>query len=81
MLEKRTEYYHTIYPDGQIQVKRDDQIWENGTMISHVYHRHVVFPGADLAEEDDRCKIIAGAIYTPSIINAYREAERLRQIQ
>lgn len=81
MLEKRIEYQHEVLVDGQIQVRRDDQIWEDGIFLSHSYHRHVIHPGQDTSQENDRCRAIATAVHTPEVITAFREAERLRQLE
>ena len=79
MLEKRTVYTQEVLEDSQIQVRRDDQIWEDGVFIAHNYHRHVVSPGQNTDSEDDQTKAIALAVHTPEIIAAYqtREAERI----
>ena len=75
MLEKRIEYQHTVLADGQVEVRRDEQIWENGVFLSHAYHRHVIHPGQDLSQEDIRGKIIAMAIYTPEFVTAWKTSE------
>ncbi len=81
MLEKRTEYDHHVKPDGHIDVRRDDQIWEDGVFLAHAYHNHVLHPGQDTSQEDEQGKRIAGAVHTPEVIAAFWEAERLRQLE
>lgn len=78
-LEKRIEYRHEVLPDGHIQVRRDDQIWEDGVFLSHAYHRHVLHPGQDTSQEDPETQRIAAVVHTPEVVVAFWEAERLRQ--
>ena len=65
---------------GQIQVRRRDQVLKDGTEIAATYHRHVLSPGDDLTNEDPRVVAIAEATWTPEVIAAYQaslEASRL----
>ncbi len=80
MLEKRIEYEQVV-KRGYIEVRRDDQIWEDGVFLSHSYHRHVLHPGQDTSREDPETRRIAAAIHTPEVITAFWEAERLRQLE
>ncbi len=79
-LEKRIEYDHHVTAMGYIEVRQDTQIWEDGRMLSHAYDRHVLYPGQDTSQEDERGKAIAAAVHTPEVIAAFWEAERLRGI-
>ncbi len=76
-LEKRIQYDQHSRADGQIEIRRDDQIWEDGVFLSHSYHRHVLHPGQDFSQEDVQTKRIAQAIHTPEVVAAFWEAERL----
>jgi len=78
-LEKRVEYQYEVKADGQIQVRRDEQIWENGVFLSHTYHRRVFIPGEPI-EGDQRLKDIARVVHTPKVVTDYWEAERKRQV-
>lgn len=80
-LEKRTSYDQRVLPDGHIEVRRDDQIWEDGVFVAHSYHRHVLHPGASLDNEDARTTAIAQVVHTPEVIAAFWEAERLRRLE
>jgi urease accessory protein UreE len=65
---------------GQIQVRRRDQVLKDGTEIAATYHRHVLSPGDDLSNEDPRVVAIAEATWTLEVIAAYQaslEASRL----
>jgi len=79
---KKVVYSQIILPDGKIQVQRDDQVWEDELFIAHYYHRHVVSPGEDVSNEDQRTKNIAGIVHTPKVIADFKEAEReaIRQL-
>ena len=79
-LEKRIVYQHEVLEDGKIQVRRDDQIWEDGVFLSHSYHRHVISPGQNFSQENIQARRIALAIHTPKVIAAFVEAEKLRQM-
>jgi urease accessory protein UreE len=57
---------------GQIQVRRRDQVLKDGTEIAATYHRHVLSPGDDLSNEDPRVAAIAEATWTPEVIAAYQ---------
>jgi urease accessory protein UreE len=65
---------------GQIQVRRRDQVLRDGVEIAATYHRHVLAPGDDLTNEDPRVVAIAEATWTPEVIAAYQaslESSRL----
>lgn len=59
---------------GQIQVRRRDQILKDGVEVAATYHRHVLSPGDDLTNEDPRVVAIAEATWTPEVIAAYQES-------
>jgi len=66
--------------NGQIQVRRRDQVLRDGTEIAATYHRHVLSPGDDLTEQDPKVVAIAEATWTQEVIAAYQasvEASRL----
>uniref|UniRef100_A0A6M3XK26 Uncharacterized protein n=1 Tax=viral metagenome TaxID=1070528 RepID=A0A6M3XK26_9ZZZZ len=73
MLEKRISFDQQITEDGQINVRQITRILEDGKELSKSYHRHVVMPLDNVENEDDRTKLIAGAIYTPELIKAYKK--------
>ena len=78
MLEKQTVYTQEVLEDSQIQVRRDDQIWEDGVFLAHDYHRHVVYPGKNVDNEDEQTKRIAQAIHTPAVVSKFQAEERKR---
>jgi hypothetical protein len=68
-----------VLPDGQIQVRRSDQIWEDGVMLSESYHRHVIYPGNNVDSEDARVREIATTVHTPEVIAAFKAAQAARE--
>ena len=73
MLTKQITFDQQITEDGQIQVRQITRILEDGKELSKSYHRHVITPTDDVENEDDRTKVIAGAIYTPEFVKMYKE--------
>lgn len=71
MLEKNIFYDHSITELGHIQVRRITRIMEDGKEIGKTYHRHVLSPGDDVKNQDERSKKIAQAIWTPEVVAAY----------
>jgi len=57
---------------GHIEVRRADIVMRNGVEIAKTYHRHVLEPGADLSNQEDRVAAVARAAWTPSVIAAYQ---------
>ena len=76
-LEKKTEVgLVSVLPDGQLQVRTDTVILDDGVEISRTYHRHVVAPGDDLDAEDARVKEVAtGNLHTAKVISDYEAAQ------
>ena len=62
-----------VLPMGQIQVRTDTIIKEDGVELSRTYHRHVVEPDADVSGEDQRVKDIATLVHTDAIKSAWPE--------
>lgn len=71
-LTKRISYDHSITELGHIQVRQIIRIMEDGKEISKAYHRHVLSPGDLVEGQDERSKMIAQAIWTPKVIEAYK---------
>lgn len=61
--------------NGCVQVRTKTAILEDGVEISNKFHRHVVVPGQDYSQEDDRVKAICAAVHTPEVIAAYQAAQ------
>ena len=73
MLKKEISYDHSITESGHIQVRRITRILEDGVERGKQYHRHVISPGDDVKDEDERTKLIAGAVHTPKVVKAYKD--------
>tara|TARA_R110000868_G_scaffold85507_1_gene240531 strand:- start:95 stop:328 length:234 start_codon:yes stop_codon:yes gene_type:complete len=63
-----------VTENGCIQVRTKTAIMEDGKQISGSFHRHVVAPGDDYANEDARVKAICKATHTPAVVSAYKSA-------
>jgi hypothetical protein len=64
-----------IIENGCVQVRIKTTIFEDGKQISSNFHRHVVSPGDDYSNEEDRVKAICAAIHTQSVVDAYKKAQ------
>lgn len=63
-----------VVQNGSVQVRTKTTIMENDVQISSTLHRHVVAPGDDYSNEDDRVKAICDATHTADVIAAYKAA-------
>lgn len=63
-----------VIENGCVQVRTKTAIMEDGQQISGTFHRHVIAPGNDYANEDARVKAICKATHTPAVISAYNAA-------
>ena len=61
-----------VLENGTIQVRTVTRVLEDGTVLSSSYHRHVLSPGDDLADQDERVKAIATSTWTPEVVAAYK---------
>jgi hypothetical protein len=69
-----------VVENGSIQVRTKTAIKEDGVEISSKFHRHVVAPGDDYSNEDDKVLAIASVIHTDEVIAAYQAAQAVVQI-
>jgi hypothetical protein len=75
MLEKVTVVDRVeVVENGVVQVRTKTAIMEDGKQISESFHRHVVAPGDDYSQEDERVKAICKATHTKSVVDAYKAA-------
>ena len=81
-LEKQTvvDLIETL-ENGCVQVRTATRIVENGQIISQTFHRHVVNPGDDYSQEDNRVKAICAAIQTPEVVAQYQAQLEANQPQ
>ena len=62
-----------------LQVRTKTAILEDGAELSSSYHRHVVSPTDDLANESDEVVAIANAVFTQEMKDAYTAAQASTQ--
>jgi len=62
-----------VLPMGQIQVRTDTIVEEDGVQLSKSYHRHVVEPNSDISNEDQRVKDVANTVHTDACKTAWAE--------
>ena len=62
-----------VMPMGQIQVRTDTIVKEDGVELSRTYHRHVVEPDANISGEDQRVKDVAGTVFTDACKSAWAD--------
>ena len=62
-----------------IQVRTATIIDEDGTELSKSFHRHVVAPTDDLANESTEVQAIANAVFTQNMKDAYTAAQASTQ--
>ncbi len=58
-----------------IQVRTKTAIIEDGVELSSSYHRHVLAPTDDLANESAEVTAIANAVFTQEMKDAYTSAQ------
>ena len=63
-----------VVENGSVQVRTKTAIMEDGKLVSGTYHRHVIAPGDDYLNEDERVKAICHATHTDEVIEAYNAA-------
>jgi len=59
---------------NHVQVRTVTRIMENENVIAVTNHRHVIEPGRDYSNEDERVKDVCKAVHTDNIISSYQEA-------
>ena len=67
--------------NGCVQVRTATRILDDGVAVSSSFHRHVVAPGDDYSQEDDRVKAICSAIQTPEVVAQYQAMLEANQPQ
>ena len=60
-----------VLPMGQLQVRTDTIIEEDGVELSKSYHRHVCEPDSTYENEDQRVKDIAVVAHTAEVKTAW----------
>ncbi len=60
-----------ILENGTIQIREATRILDDGKVISQTLHRYVLHPGADVTDQPQEVKDLAGLIWTPAVNAAY----------
>ena len=73
MLEKTTvvDKIETL-ENGCVQVRTATRITDNGAVVASSFHRHVVAPGDDYSNEDERVRAVCAAIHTAEVVAEYQ---------
>ena len=64
-----------------IQVRTKTAIIEDGAELSSSYHRHVVAPTDDLANESTEVTNIANAVFTQAMKDAYTASQVIEEVE
>jgi hypothetical protein len=59
---------------GVVLVRSIVKITENGVESSSGYHRHVVYPGQDFSDQDEKVREVCESTHTPEIIESFKAA-------
>ena len=74
-LTKRTLFGScTVLPDGQLQVKMNVVIEEDGKELSRTPHRYVLAPGVGVDKEPEEVKRIAKSMWTKPVVDTFKKA-------
>jgi len=61
-----------VVENNSIQVRTATIIEKDGAELAKTYHRHVVCPGDDISNQDEKVQAIAKVIWTDKVINDYK---------
>jgi hypothetical protein len=64
-----------VLENGVVQVRTAIRIMEDGNALSQSFHRHVIVPGQDYSQEDQKVQALCAAIHTPEVIAAYKASQ------
>ena len=70
--ERHEHKIEIIPPYSILQCRRADIVEKDGKEVGRTYHRHVKVPGDDMTGECDEMQVVANALWTPEIIDAYK---------
>jgi hypothetical protein len=62
-----------ILEDGVIQVRRAMRVLEDGVLVGERYARNVHPPTTDPASLPNKIAAIANIVWTPAVVQAYRD--------
>lgn len=64
-----------VIEDGSLQIREARIIYDNGNEVGRTFRRWVRHPDDDISDQDDRVKEIAGVVWTPAVIDAFKKKE------
>lgn len=79
-LTKETEEIVTILPDGKLEYLLITKIMEDGVELSRNNWRAVYEPDQDINDMPPRAYHVAAAMWTPEVIDAFKQAKAEREI-
>ena len=65
---------------GHVQVRQITRIIEDGKELSSSYHRWVLAPGQDLADQPKNVQAIAKAAWTKEVLDAYAAQQAANKV-
>jgi hypothetical protein len=65
----------SVLEAGQIQIREDTVVYEDGMEISRTYRRTLVNPEDDLASQSKLVQDIAALVWTPETIEKYKKQQ------
>jgi hypothetical protein len=78
LTERTEEDKIEILADGTMQIRTATIIERDGVEISRTYHRHVIQPDADPADQSPKVKAIAASVWTAKVKTAFATAKAKR---
>jgi hypothetical protein len=78
LTERTEEDKIEILADGTMQIRTATVIERDGVEISRSYHRHVIQPDADPADQSTKVKAIAASVWTDAVKTAFAAAKAER---
>ena len=54
-----------------VQVRTDTVVMEDGTELSRKYHRHALYPNADISAENAEIQAVCNAVWTQAVKDSY----------
>lgn len=72
LIEKSVIDKIEVLENGKIQVRRADIIEKDGVEIHRAFHRHMLYPGQDLTNEDPKVAAVANVVWTQEVIDAWQ---------
>jgi hypothetical protein len=79
LTERTEEDKIEILADGTMQIRTATVIERDGVEISRSYHRHVIQPDADPADQSPKVKGIAAAVWTADVKAKFKAAKAARK--